>query len=151
MIHNRFKHCFKQSSSTGTDKEQKINDGDMQSMEPDASKHGVRFTCTGLSSLLNQQEEKYVVQVTTPDELVPDVASLPEPTAPDSDEEKGGDLHEVFSVKKQLIALATAQSALKWHVSMISEVLKAFRQCQRTLRLEEQRLVTQKTISNFSS
>lgn len=90
------------------------------------------------------------MEVTTPDELVQDVAGLPEPTPLDSDDDENENLENVFSVEKQLMSLAVTKTALKRHASMTSEVLKAFTKCQRTLRHEEQRSLSQKNIQSFS-
>ena len=52
------------------------------------TEHRLTFTCTALSGLLNQEDENNVLQEVNHDERVGEVAGLPEPIAPDSDDEE---------------------------------------------------------------
>lgn len=96
--------------STSTEK--KISKSALQSMKQDANEYGVQFTTDRLSSLLHKEEEKDLVQVITCDDLVRNVADLPELTDLDYDEESNEDSEEFYSVDKQFISIKIAKGAL---------------------------------------
>lgn len=151
MTYNCFTHCLKQASNSGTDTEKEINNNALQSMKQNATEHDVQFTRSALSNLLNPEDEPVVLQKVNRNDLVQEEACLSEFTAPDSDDKEEDKSKEVNSVEEELAALAVAKATMERHASTTSDILEAFTQCQRTLRLEKQRFMKQKTITDFFS
>ena len=52
-------------------------------------------------------------------------------------------------MEDELTALGVAKATVEWHASLLSDILKDFTECQRMIRLEKQRAMKQKTITDF--
>lgn len=71
-----FTNCLKQASDSGTETEKEINNIALQSMEQDATEHGVQFTRVALSNLVNAEDEKDVLKEVNGKDLVREAAGL---------------------------------------------------------------------------
>ena len=78
VIKNCFSHCFKQDCQAIEELEAELQAKTLQNMERDAKEHGIAYTKTGIQNLLNPGDEDNVVEDLNYDELVREVAGLPE-------------------------------------------------------------------------
>lgn len=126
IIYSCFVHCHKQTFDFATDTKKEINKNVLQNIDQYAPEHGVHFLRAALSSLFNRADKNDVLLEINWNDLVWEVAGLPELTATDSDDKEKDKSEEVNSVVEKLDALSVVKAALERHASLTLDILKAF-------------------------
>lgn len=143
VIFNCFTHCWKLET---TDEEGTIADETLHYMARDAEEHGLRVSKANLEFLLIPTEENSVTKEVTLEELGKEIAGVDDP---ESEEDEGSEDEELYpNATVQLQSLNAAKATLERHGHLNEDYRKAFYECQRALRLEKQRSMTQTTIED---